>query len=269
MRRRTFLQGLAVFVVTVGTFCIDMRASIADDKTVDAEPSSEQSNNHDDDGVMILAPSGGVIRHVLSATGRAPEQVGWGPYTGLFYGWMRKDFSLIALPSWADANGSYVYGITTHFDYYFDASERIKPLAGLGFAAIRIDDKDTSVGDITVLAPWPKAGVRFIMPIEGLSIDPYASYLYQHVDMHQMMGGDREYHSALFGMNIHYDFRHFLRFTLKYYYRLTHDGRDGSSVRFRTVCAFTKHVGAFLRVDYSRQVVDEYVTVLAGPAIVF
>jgi hypothetical protein len=216
--------------------------------------------------VIVVAPAAGFIRHTLPAMGPVPEQTDWGPEAGIFLGYFKESVSIIGFPYWADANGSHVYGAVGHVDLYFGTKRWWNPLFGFGMDATRIDDKDTDIMDLSVFAPWGKLGMRFILPVRGLSITPYAAYLFQLIDMSRF---ERTYHSVLFGLNMHYHFHRRLQIALKYYYCYTHDGRNGQRIRLRFISAFSRHVGVFLRAEYAKQVFDEYVSVFIGPSFVF
>ena len=216
--------------------------------------------------VNVIAPVGGVIRHTLPAMGRAPSMTDWGPEAGLFYGRFTGRSHLIVFPYWADANGSHVWGGVSHLDYYFPFKEWVQPLVGAGFNFTKIDVKNSSANDLQVFAPWFKLGMRFKLPVQGLSVSPYVAYLFQHVDMTR---AEPTYHSALFGINLHYHFHHSLQATLKYYYRYTHDGRNGHVARVRFIARLHRRFGIYVRSEYAKQVFDEYVNILAGPAFIF
>lgn len=216
--------------------------------------------------VIVIAPAAGFIRHTLPAMGPSPERTDWGPEAGLFFGYFRKSLTAIAFPYWADANGAHVIGGAGHLDLYFGVERWYNPVIGVGMNVTRIDVKNTDRGDLNVFAPWAKAGMRFRLPVRGLSLTPYVSYLFQTVDMSML---DRSYQSALFGLNTHYHLHRRLQIALKYYYRYTHDASNGHRVRLRLISSIADHVGVFLRAEYAEQVYDKYVSVMIGPSFVF
>ncbi len=217
-------------------------------------------------GVSVLAPNAGFIRHTLPAMGRAPERTDWGPMAGLFFGHFNKSLTAIVFPYWADANGAHIIGGIGHLDLYFLKKRWYNPVFGVGMNAIRIDVKNTNRGDLNSFAPWGKLGMRFRLPVRGLSITPYVSYLFETVDVTM---ADQSYNSILFGVNLHYYLNRRLQVALKYYYRFTHDAEDGYRARLRLISSIHDHVGIFLRAEYADQIYDKYVSVIAGPSFVF
>lgn len=229
-------------------------SAVAQEEKVPAKP----------DRVIFIAPLGGAIRHELAAMGRSPALTDWGPMTGLFFGYMRKNLSLIAFPYWADANGCYVYGAVVHLDVFF-TNNWWQPMVGFGGDVTKIDDKNASMVDINVFAPWSKLGMRFNTPIKGFSVTPYLGYLFQLVDT---KWSESTYNTMLYGINLNYN-RGPLMAALKYYYGYDFDGRNIHSLKLQGGSLITKRIGFYAKIEYARQVVDEYLTFLAGPSIVF
>ncbi|MFH1874881.1 MAG: hypothetical protein ABH859_06830 [Pseudomonadota bacterium] len=215
--------------------------------------------------VFIVSPIAGPIYHKLPAMGRMPSQADWGPNFGLFSALLAKNMNWIAFPYYATANNAEVWGVVTHYDYYLPVSDFIQPVFGAGFDVTKIDVKNSSMGDTLVIAPWPKVGVRFKIS-DNLHLIPYTAYLYQYIDT---AGASRNYQSALFGLQIQYHFNHFLMAKLKYYYRYTYNGRDGHDVKLRVHLLANKNFGLTARFQYSKQIFDEFVSILVGPAIIF
>lgn len=218
-----------------------------------------------ENGVLLFSPVAGSIYHKIPGSDPMPEQKDWGPEAGLFAAYLRDNFNLIAFPYWASANGSNVWGIVSHADYYINTWEGINPLFGIGFDLTRIDVKNTTTGDTWVTAPWPKVGVRFGFA-DAFSITPYIAYVYEHV---KTTNTENDYHSPLYGIKLEYNLHHAIITSLKYAYKQTRNGRNGHQIKFNMATMITKRWGTFLKIDYCRQIFDEYVTILAGPVIVF
>jgi hypothetical protein len=198
--------------------------------------------------------------------GRMPEMTDWGPMAGLFFGHFRKPLTVILFPYWADANGAHIIGGTGHFEFYFLEDRWYNPVFGVGMNIIKIDVKNTTMGDLVDFAPWVKAGMRFKLPVRGLTVTPYVAYLYENVDMSM---ADDTYNSILFGINLHYYLHRRLQVALKYYYGYTINGKNSQRVRLRFISALTDHVGVFLRAEYANQIYDKYLSVIVGPSFVF
>lgn len=250
------------YILLIFIFLLIGNISLAEEPA----PDPEHSNGHPNGRMFFVAPIGGAIYHKLpSMNPRMPSQADWGPSFGIFSAFISNSITLITFPYYATANNATVYGDVTHFDYYFNWKERFQPLVGGGFDITKIDVKGTSRGDTLVVAPWPKVGMRFKLS-RYFSVTPYVAYLYQYVDITNSL---RHYHSGVFGAHLRFQLNRRFMAKLKYYYRYTHDGRNGHDIKLRLHFMASRRLGIMTRFQYSKQVFDEFISILGGPAIIF
>ncbi|HUU22303.1 MAG TPA: hypothetical protein VM389_07175 [Phycisphaerae bacterium] len=198
----------------------------------------------------------------------------------------------------------------------------VEPYLGLGLAAVatdaRFDDfrdvRDDDLGGLVlrgfarmdwiavenrVVAPFPKAGVKFGLPIQHWYVLPFYSFMYEHVRTRARSGGGRvelwqldtasdeivgdapvdvidirafdkttvkDYTSHLVGSDFFFDFNYFLQLRAKVYYNVDH---DLWTVRLIGSMLFNEHLGISAYFEHTQKITVTNTYFLVGPAFVF
>lgn len=154
--------------------------------------------------------------------------------------------------------------------------------------------------DNTVVAPFPKVGAKFKIPLQHWYVTPFYSYMYEYVKVHARSGGGevrlfectdsscdelaedypwdtvdvrafdkttvKNYHSHLVGADFFLDFHYFLQLRGKLYYNTNH---DLWTVRLIGSMMFSKNMGISAYFEYTEKITVTNTYFLIGPSFVF
>jgi hypothetical protein len=221
-----------------------------------------------------------------------------------------------------DVNQSSVLGNITYVGGMIPTGTIVEPYLGLGLALVDtevrfMDFRDTRYeemgglwwrGDANmpwisvtnkVVAPFPKVGVKFALPIQHWYVQPFYSFMYENVRTRARSGGGRvtlreadpetnalveggaetfidirafdttstdEYTSHLVGADFLFDFHYFLQLRGKLYYNTNH---DLWTVRLIGSMMFSAHMGIAAYFEYSEKITVTNAYFLIGPAFLF
>jgi hypothetical protein len=150
-----------------------------------------------------------------------------------------------------------------------------------------------------VVAPFPKVGLKFALPIQHWYLQPFYSFMYENLrtraktargvvelrevdaQTHELVDGgmetfievrafdersEKEYTSHLVGADFLVDFHYFLQLRGKVYYNTNH---DLWTVRFIGSVMFNAHMGIAAYFEYTEKITVTNMYFLVGPAILF
>jgi hypothetical protein len=150
-----------------------------------------------------------------------------------------------------------------------------------------------------VVAPFPKVGVKFALPLQHWYVQPFYSLMYENVRTHARSGGGdvtlrevdpgthelvegglestidirafdtkstQEYYSHLVGLDFLLDFHYFLQLRGKLYYNTNH---DLWTLRLIGSVMFSAHMGIAAYFEYTEKITVTNMYFLVGPAILF
>ena len=221
-----------------------------------------------------------------------------------------------------EVNQSHVLGNVTYLGGMIPTGTFVEPYVGLGLALVATDIRFFDFRDVRyddyggmamrgdahmpfihveneVVAPFPKVGIKFALPIQHWYVQPFYSFMYENVRTRARSGGgdvtlrqvdpethepvvggaedvirvrafdessEKEYYSHLVGLDFLLDFHYFLQLRGKLYYNANH---DLWTVRLIASAMFSAHMGIAAYFEYSEKITVTNTYVLLGPAILF
>lgn len=199
-----------------------------------------------------------------SSQGRGIEQSDTAAQYGLFLLASRGWLTLTDYLFWTDVNESEVGGNLFFANVYGRRDEPWGWNIGAGHLYHWID---TPAGEITVDAPMLKVGPVWRHPAAGISINPYAGYVWETVETPR----SREREGAmLYGLTLGWRKRG-TSVSLKYYYQRStgNDEADYHTLRTHLNWQFSQSWGGVLRFDYMEHVTSDDISLMAGPVYRF
>jgi hypothetical protein len=246
---------------------------------------------------------------------------GWGGGATLmgFYKYVSLTSVFFGFP---EVNQSHVLGNITYLGGMIPTGSFVEPYLGMGLALVATDIRffdfqDTKYdeyagmtmrGDASmpfihvrndVVAPFPKVGVKFALPIQHWYVQPFYSLMYEQVhtrarsgggevqlrevdpETHELVDGGletfievrafdsdrtKEYVSHLVGMDFLVDFHYFLQLRGKVYYNTNH---DLWTLRLIGSIMLSAHMGIAAYFEYTEKITVTNTYFLLGPAIMF
>ncbi len=223
-------------------------------------------------------------------------------------------------------NHAKLLGSITYLSVAIPTPVFVEPYLGAGLALVSTDVdilnfNDTRIDDLggmtmrgyahmswisvdnTVVAPFPKVGAKFKIPIQHWYATPFYSYMYEHVKTRARSNGgtvelwqcadqedlscpeitgdfpmdtvevrafdkttEKNYHSHLVGADFFLDFHYFLQMRGKVYYNTNH---DLWTVRLIGSMLFNENFGITAYFEYSQKITLTNTYFLIGPAFIF
>jgi hypothetical protein len=246
---------------------------------------------------------------------------GWGGGATLmgFYKYVSLTSIFFGFP---EVNQSHVLGNVTYLGGMIPTGIFVEPYVGMGLALVAtdirfFDFRDTKYdvyGGLTmrgdahmpfihveneVVAPFPKVGLKFALPIQHWYLQPFYSFMYENVrtrarsgggdvtlrqvdeETHEIVEGgaedvievrafdersEKDYYSHLVGMDFLFDFHYFLQLRGKVYYNTNH---DLWTLRLIGSVMFSAHMGIAAYFEYTEKITVTNTYFLIGPAILF
>jgi hypothetical protein len=246
---------------------------------------------------------------------------GWGGGVTLmgFYKYVSLTSVFFGFP---EVNQSHVLGNITYVGGMIPTGTFVEPYVGMGLALVATDIRffdfrdtkyDTYAGlpmrgdahmpfinvQNEVVAPFPKVGVKFALPIQHWYVQPFYSFMYENVRTRARSGGgevtlrqvdeetrelveggletfvevrafdersEKEYYSHLVGADFLIDFHYFLQLRGKVYYNTNH---DLWTLRLIGSVMFSAHMGIAAYFEYTEKITVTNTYLLIGPAILF
>jgi hypothetical protein len=277
----------------------------------------ESSKSKGPDWLIVVTPTGGWLGNKtrvsfpVSSTQKDEATLkgdGWG--AGLtvvaFYKYVSLLNVFFLFPS---ANQSFLIGNITYLSAAIPTPVFVEPYIGIGLAVVNTntDYKDFShvykTGnreghaefdqikvDNMVVAPYPKIGAKFKIPLQHWYVTPFYSFMYENVSTEVRLPAsqveildedgsredlietdavhvdkEKEYYSHLVGANFFVDFHYFLQLRGELYYNTNH---DLWTTRMIGSVLFNKYIGISAYFEYSQKITVTNAYFLIGPAFV-
>jgi len=285
--------------------------------------------------MLVVTPMAGWLRN----TARFPVPTGTDENDELTYttyeftddGWgggatLMGYYKYVSLTSvffgFPEVNQSHVLGNVTYLGGMIPTGTFVEPYLGMGLALVAtdvrfFDFRDTQYRESSgmtlrgdahmpfihvnndIIAPFPKVGVKFALPIQHWYVQPFYSFMYENVETHARSGGGdvvlyevdptthelvdenpeqifpvrafdtrstKEYYSHLVGADFLIDFHYFLQLRGKVYYNTNH---DLWTVRLIGSVMFSAHMGIAAYFEYTEKITVTNTYFLIGPAVLF
>lgn len=251
---------------------------------------------------------------------------GWGAGVTLM-GYYKRVALTNVLFGFPEVNQAKLLGSITYLSVAIPTDVFVEPYLGTGLAVINTDASfigftDTRVSEIgdwklkgyasmpwisvenSVVAPFPKLGAKFKIPIQHWYVTPFYSYMYEYVKTRARSDGGqvelwecadqsedsqcpdiagdspfgtidirafdttkvKHYHSHLVGMDFFLDFHYFLQLRGKVYYNTNH---DLWTTRLIGSLMFSKNMGVTAYFEYTQKITVTNIYFLVGPSFVF
>lgn len=164
---------------------------------------------------------------------------------------------------YTDPNDAQVVGNFLFANYYLDDSARLTANLGLGhlYHWIGMDR-----GNVVVSAPLVKCGPVVRIPEIGLSINPFAGFVWEQISSPY---GDSQNNDWLYGLGLNWRWR-MLGASVTYY--IQHGGGDRDdlqTLRAYLQASFSRQWGGIVRFDYMEHTTTDDVSLLIGPTLTF
>jgi len=327
-RRRRFASALAVvsLVAALGG------SAAAQDVVPDPKPAGPA-------WMIVVSPTGGWLRNTTTfpvPVGKDADDNliyedfemtddGWGAGVTLMGYYKRVSLTNVFF-GFPDVNHAKLLGNITYLSVAIPTPIFVEPYLGTGLAVIGtnadfFDFRDTRIDDLggmtlkgyahmgwisvenTVVAPFPKVGAKFKIPVQHWYVTPFYSYMYEYVRTRARSGGGevelwqcadqgdedcaevtgdypvdtidirafdkttvKHYHSHLVGADFFLDFHYFLQLRGKVYYNTNH---DLWTLRLIGSVMLSEHMGISAYLEYSQKITVTNTYVLVGPSFVF
>jgi hypothetical protein len=307
-------------------------AALAAALTLAAAP-TEAGEAKGPDWLVLVTPTGGWLRNTTTfpiPVGRDGNDElvfedyemtddGWGGGLTLM-GFYRQLSLTSVFFGFPEVNRASLVGNITYLSGTIPTGTFVEPYLGLGFAGVATDARffgfedvrDDDLGGMVlrgfarmewifvqnrVAAPFPKAGVKFKLPVQHWYVQPFYSFMYEHVRTRARSGGGRvelweldadevvgdgpldvveirafdkttekHYTSNLVGSDLFIDFNYFLQLRAKVYYNIDH---DLWTVRLIGAMLFTGNIGIAAYFEHTQKITVTNTYFLVGPAFVF
>jgi hypothetical protein len=246
---------------------------------------------------------------------------GWGGGVTLMGFYKRISLTSVFF-GFPEVNRASLLGNITYLSGSIPTGTFVEPYLGLGFAGVATDARfhdfedvrDDDLGGLTlrgfarmewisvenrVAAPFPKIGVKFKLPLQHWYVQPFYSFMYEHVRTRARSGGgsvelweidvdsdeivgdgpvdvidirafdkttEKHYTSNLVGSDFFFDFHYFLQLRAKVYYNVDH---DLWTVRLIGAMLFNEHLGLAVYFEHTQKITVTNTYFLVGPAFVF
>jgi hypothetical protein len=276
--------------------------------------------------LLLVTPTAGWLRNEARITFKVPVENGYDEHTATLTddGW---GAGLVAVGVYRflsltdvffffpDVNSSRLVGNIAYFAGEIPTGTFVEPYLGVGYVFVSTDtdyddfkysiEQAGMIGyatfprisvDNVVSAPFPKAGLKFKIPVQHWYATPFYSLMYEdvrtharspggHVEIYEPGGreaGDepemritvpafdtnlhKTYLSHLVGTDLFVDFHYFLQLRAKVYYNTSY---DLWTVRLIGSFLFSKHVGISAYFEYTEKITVTNTYFLVGPAFVF
>jgi len=307
-----------------------------------AQESQESSPVTGPDWMVVVSPTFGWLRN--TTTFPIPVGVddddeleyddyemtddGWGAGVTLM-GYYKRVALTNVFFGFPEVNKAKLLGNITYLSVAIPTDVFVEPYLGSGLAIINtqadfFDFKDTRIDslnngtfwlqgrahlgwisvDNTVVAPFPKVGAKFKIPLQHWYVTPFYSFMYEYVKTRARSGGGgvelwecadqnenttceditgdspfgtidirafdstkvKHYQSHLVGLDFFLDFHYFLQLRGKIYYNTNH---DLWTTRLIGSLMFSKNMGVTAYFEYTQKITVTNMYFLIGPSFVF
>ncbi len=266
-------------------------------------------------------PTGTDTNGDLSFDDYTMKDAGWGgglTLTGFYKRLFLTNVSFI----FPEINQARLLGNLTYLSTTIPTDTFVEPYLGFGILAVKTDAEfkdfnDTRLDDLggitlkgfahmdwisvdnSVLAAYPKLGLRLHIPIQHWHIQPFYSYMVENIETHARSGGGevelwdydestgeitgsapvdivevrafdkttiKDYRSHMMGLSFFLDFHYFMQLKGTVVHNNTH---DLWTVRMIGSMMLTKHIGLTAYFEHSQKITVTNTFFLIGPAFVF